>query len=124
MLTTWFDFIKAFSKNKLVWNYSPCLIFCMIFEGKYLSRYILLTDQIPLKLLRFYHEIKIFFIIFKGLSATRNCFKSKSESGQNDKHLHEHLKNETDNIAYQSVTETANNEKCILHSLQQTKYKV
>ena len=78
----------------------------------------------PYEQKRFYHDIKTFFIIFKGLSATRNGFKFKSEPGQNDKHLHEHLQNENDNIAYQSVTETANNEKCILHSLQQTKYKV
>ena len=26
---------QAFLKNKEVWNYSPCLIFCIIFEEKY-----------------------------------------------------------------------------------------
>ena len=40
---------KAFLKNqKKVWNQSPCLIFCMIFEEKYFSCYILLTDQTSL----------------------------------------------------------------------------
>ena len=37
-----------FEKQKEVWNFSPCLIFCMIFEAKYFSCYILLPDQISL----------------------------------------------------------------------------
>ena len=47
MLITCFDFIKIFLKNK-VWNYSHCLIFCKIFEEKYLLCYILLYEQISL----------------------------------------------------------------------------
>ena len=40
---------KTFLKNKKeVWNYSPCLIFCIFFKEKYFPCYILLTDQIPL----------------------------------------------------------------------------
>ena len=43
--TSYKDFFK---KQKEVWNQSPCPIFCMVFQEKYLSYYILLTDQIPL----------------------------------------------------------------------------
>ena len=39
---------KTFLKNKEFWNLSFFLIFCMIFEEKYFSCYILLTDQISL----------------------------------------------------------------------------
>ena len=40
---------KAFlKKQKEVWNYSPCLIFIMVFEEKYFSPYIPLSDQISL----------------------------------------------------------------------------
>ena len=41
-------YIKLFKKQKELWNQSPYLIFCMIFEEKYFSRYILLTDQMLL----------------------------------------------------------------------------
>ena len=37
-----------YRKQKEVWNQSPHLIFPMIFGEKYLSRFILLTDQISL----------------------------------------------------------------------------
>ena len=39
---------KAFLKKKLRSRTSSFLIFCMIYVEKYFSRYILLTDQIPL----------------------------------------------------------------------------
>ena len=46
-----FTSYKAFLKcKKEVWNQSPWLIFCMIFEEKFCSRFILLTDQISLPL--------------------------------------------------------------------------
>ena len=35
---------KAFLKNKEVWNLSPCLNFCMVFEEKHFYCYILLPD--------------------------------------------------------------------------------
>ena len=41
-------FLLIFEKQKEVWNYSRCLIFCMIFEEKYFCCCILLTDQISL----------------------------------------------------------------------------
>ena len=41
------QFISRCSKKKEIWNWSPCLIFCMIVEKK-LSGYILLTNQISL----------------------------------------------------------------------------
>ena len=44
-----FTSYKAFLKNKKrSGTCAPSLIFCMIFEEKYFSRYILLTDQISL----------------------------------------------------------------------------
>ena len=47
--TTCFQLILSFFKKwKEVWNYSPCLIFCIIFEEKYFSCYIILIDQILL----------------------------------------------------------------------------
>ena len=47
--TLCFCLILSFLKNKKeVWNYSPFLIFCMIFEEKHLSCYVLLTVQISL----------------------------------------------------------------------------
>ena len=36
-----------FKKKKKIWNYSPCLIYCIIFE-KYFSCYALLIDQVSL----------------------------------------------------------------------------
>ena len=42
-----------FEENKEVWNQPPCLISCKIFEEKYFSCYILLTDQISLSCLYF-----------------------------------------------------------------------
>ena len=40
---------EAFLENKKeIWNQSRCLIFCMIFEGTYFFRYILLIDHISL----------------------------------------------------------------------------
>ena len=50
VLTTCFNLIYSFLKSKkcLKPYNSPCLIFCMVFEEKYLSRYILLTDQFSL----------------------------------------------------------------------------
>ena len=39
---------KAFLKNKKRFGTSPCLIFYMIFEEIYVSRYILLSGQILL----------------------------------------------------------------------------
>ena len=42
-ITLHFTLHKAFFKTKEVWNQSPCLMFCMIFEEKYFSCYILLT---------------------------------------------------------------------------------
>ena len=45
--TTCFYLLRSFFKRqKGVWNWSLCLIFCMIFEEKYFSCSILLTDQI------------------------------------------------------------------------------
>ena len=44
-------------------------IFCIIFQEKCFSCYILLTDQI---------QLKAFFIIFIGLSVTKNCLKLES----------------------------------------------
>ena len=45
--TTCICLIQSFlKKQKEVQNQSPCLIFCMIFEEKYFSCYILLPDQI------------------------------------------------------------------------------
>ena len=41
-----FTSCKAFLKE--VWKLSPCLIICMVFEGKYFFCYVLLTDQISL----------------------------------------------------------------------------
>ena len=35
-----------FKKQREVWDYSTCHIFCMIFEEKYFSLYMLLNDQI------------------------------------------------------------------------------
>ena len=43
---------------------SPCLIYCMIFEEKYFSCYILLTDQISLSGFLF------FFFFLSGFSIT------------------------------------------------------
>ena len=43
--TTSFTSYKAFKNQKEVWNESPCLIFCITFEEKYLS-YILLIHHI------------------------------------------------------------------------------
>ena len=43
-----FTLFKVFKKQKEVWNQSSCFIFCMIFEEKYFSCYILLPDQILL----------------------------------------------------------------------------
>ena len=41
-----FTSYKTFLKNKKeVWNQSPCLDFCMIFDEEYFSCYILLTEQ-------------------------------------------------------------------------------
>ena len=49
VLTTCFTSYKAvFKKQKEVWNYSPCLIFCIIFQEKFFPCYILLPDQISL----------------------------------------------------------------------------
>ena len=45
-LSTCFEFIKSFfEKQKEIWNQSLSLIFCIIFEEKYLSCYIPLIDQ-------------------------------------------------------------------------------
>ena len=51
--TKYYIFLDNFwsysKKQKEVWNLSPCLIFCMSFEEKYLScYYILLTEQVSL----------------------------------------------------------------------------
>ena len=44
-----FYLIESFFKNqKEVWNYPPCLIFCMIFEEKNLSCYIPLRYSIEI----------------------------------------------------------------------------
>ena len=43
MLTKCLNLIAAFLK-KQVWNWSPCLIFCMIFKEKCFSHYILLYN--------------------------------------------------------------------------------
>ena len=43
-----FPHINLFLKAKRIWNLSLCLIFCMIFEEKYSSHYILLTGQMSL----------------------------------------------------------------------------
>ena len=44
--TTWFYLIQSFfNKQKEAWNWSPCHVFCIIFEVKYSS--CLLSDQIP-----------------------------------------------------------------------------
>ena len=46
---TCFYFIQSIlKKQKEVWNYPPCPIFCMIFEEKYFSCYILLNHHISL----------------------------------------------------------------------------
>ena len=37
-LTTLFYPKLSFFKKQELWNYFPCLIFCMIFEEKYFSR--------------------------------------------------------------------------------------
>ena len=39
----------CFFKKQEVWNQSHYLLFCMIFEEKYFSRYVLLTDQDSLR---------------------------------------------------------------------------
>ena len=44
-------------KQKMVWYWSPCHIFNMISEEKYLSSDILLTDKISLSGLSLLHEI-------------------------------------------------------------------
>ena len=47
--TTYFYLIlSSFLKNKEVWNWSPCLIFCIIFEEKHFSCYVILIDQVSL----------------------------------------------------------------------------
>ena len=47
MQTPCFHLILSFFEEwKDVWSQSPCLIFCIIFEEKYLSCYILFIDQI------------------------------------------------------------------------------
>ena len=40
--------LSVFKKQKNVWNYPPCLIFCIIFIEKYFSWYIQLIDQVSL----------------------------------------------------------------------------
>ena len=54
--------IKLLWKLKEVWNYSPCLIFCMIFVEKYFSGYILSTDQILLWRNKFWNLTYIAFL--------------------------------------------------------------
>ena len=46
--TSCFYLLGFFKKQKVVWNYSPYLIFYIIFKEKYFSCYILLTDQASL----------------------------------------------------------------------------
>ena len=47
--TTCFYLIKSFfEKQKVVWNYFPCRIFCIVFKENYFSWDVLLTDQISL----------------------------------------------------------------------------
>ena len=48
VLTTCFHLKSFFKKQEEVWNWSLYLIFCMIFEEKCFSRYMLLNDQISL----------------------------------------------------------------------------
>ena len=46
--TCFHHILNFFKKWKEVWNYSPCLIFRIILKEKYISCYVLLTDQISL----------------------------------------------------------------------------
>ena len=47
--TTCFYLIEGFlKKQKVIWNWFPCPIFCIIFKEKYFSWDALLTDQISL----------------------------------------------------------------------------
>ena len=56
------------------WNWSPCLIFYMIFEEKYVSCYILLPDQISLTgcfyVVRYWGKCVNFIFLIKPLFST------------------------------------------------------
>ena len=49
ILRCWPHAFNFFKKQKKVWNKSPCLISCLVFEEIYFSDYILLADQFSLR---------------------------------------------------------------------------
>ena len=50
----------------MVWDYSLCFIFCIIFEEKYFSCYILLIDQISL-------SVCLYFVRLGNMSIAIAC---------------------------------------------------
>ena len=61
--------LTFFKKQKVVWNKSPCLTFCIIFKEIYFSEYILLIDQVSLSGCLQYYLLHVFniLLLFKSL---------------------------------------------------------
>ena len=55
--------IINFLKKQKAWNKSSCLIFCMIFEEKYFSCYILLPDQISLSYCLYFVRYWVIYVM-------------------------------------------------------------